>query len=67
MRTQNPSEEQIRFYLSGNLCRCTGYDKIVRAVQAAAEARRQPAEQREPNQWKSEIRNSKSETNPNLK
>ncbi|MEX0726015.1 MAG: (2Fe-2S)-binding protein [Planctomycetaceae bacterium] len=31
-----PSEEQIRFYLAGNLCRCTGYDKIVRAVQAAA-------------------------------
>jgi carbon-monoxide dehydrogenase small subunit len=33
----NPTEEQIRFNLSGNLCRCTGYDKIVRAVQAAAE------------------------------
>ncbi|MBI3468138.1 MAG: (2Fe-2S)-binding protein [Planctomycetes bacterium] len=32
----NPSEEDIRFYLAGNLCRCTGYDKIVRAVQAAA-------------------------------
>lgn len=31
-----PTEEEIRFYLSGNLCRCTGYDKIVRAVQAAA-------------------------------
>lgn len=29
------SEQQIRFQLSGNLCRCTGYDKIVRAVQAA--------------------------------
>jgi aerobic carbon-monoxide dehydrogenase small subunit len=35
-----PSEEQIRFYLAGNLCRCTGYDKIVRAVQSAASARR---------------------------
>lgn len=36
----NPTEEQIRFHLAGNLCRCTGYDKIVRAVQAAAEKRR---------------------------
>jgi carbon-monoxide dehydrogenase small subunit len=35
----NPSEEEIRFYLAGNLCRCTGYDKIVRAVQAAAQKR----------------------------
>lgn len=35
----NPSEEEIRFYLAGNLCRCTGYDKIVRAVQMAAEKR----------------------------
>jgi carbon-monoxide dehydrogenase small subunit len=32
----NPSEEEIRFALAGNLCRCTGYDKIVRAVGAAA-------------------------------
>jgi carbon-monoxide dehydrogenase small subunit len=31
-----PSEEEIRFGLAGNLCRCTGYDKIVRAVQDAA-------------------------------
>ena len=31
-----PTEHQIRFDLSGNLCRCTGYDKIVRAIQAAA-------------------------------
>ena len=31
------SEETIRFDLSGNLCRCTGYDKIVRAVQAAGQ------------------------------
>jgi len=35
----NPTEEEIRFYLANNLCRCTGYDKIVRAVQAAAEKR----------------------------
>jgi carbon-monoxide dehydrogenase small subunit len=32
----NPSELEIRFNLANNLCRCTGYDKIVRAVQAAA-------------------------------
>jgi carbon-monoxide dehydrogenase small subunit len=32
-----PTESEIRAALSGNLCRCTGYDKIVRAVQAAAE------------------------------
>ncbi len=36
----NPSEADIRFYLAGNLCRCTGYDKIVRAVQTAAAKRR---------------------------
>ena len=39
-----PSEGRIRLWLAGNLCRCTGYDKIVRAVQHAssemAEARR---------------------------
>jgi carbon-monoxide dehydrogenase small subunit len=35
-KNPNPSEEEIRFGLAGNLCRCTGYDKIVRAVQAAA-------------------------------
>jgi carbon-monoxide dehydrogenase small subunit len=35
-RNNNPSEHEIRFWLAGNLCRCTGYDKIVRAVQAAA-------------------------------
>ena len=33
---KNPSEHQIRFNLANNLCRCTGYDKIVKAVQAAA-------------------------------
>jgi carbon-monoxide dehydrogenase small subunit len=32
----NPTETEIRFGLAGNLCRCTGYDKIVRAVQATA-------------------------------
>ena len=34
----NPSEEEIRDGLEGNLCRCTGYHNIVRAVQAAARA-----------------------------
>ena len=32
----NPSEEQIRFGISGNLCRCTGYQNIVKAIQYAA-------------------------------
>ncbi|MDO8351863.1 MAG: (2Fe-2S)-binding protein [Aestuariivirga sp.] len=36
----NPSEEDIRFGLGGNLSRCTGYDKIVRAVQATAKEMR---------------------------
>ena len=36
----NPTEHEIRFWLSGNLCRCTGYDKIVRAVQKAGEVMR---------------------------
>ena len=37
---KSPSEEEVRFWLAGNLCRCTGYDKIVRAVlEVAAEAR----------------------------
>jgi carbon-monoxide dehydrogenase small subunit len=35
----NPAEHDVRFYLSGNLCRCTGYDKIVRAVLDAAKKR----------------------------
>jgi carbon-monoxide dehydrogenase small subunit len=32
----NPSEEEIRYWMSGNLCRCTGYQNIVKAVQQAA-------------------------------
>ena len=32
----NPSEEEIRFGMSGNLCRCTGYQNIVKAIMAAA-------------------------------
>ncbi len=35
-RNPMPTETQIRFWLAGNLCRCTGYDKIIRAVQKAA-------------------------------
>ena len=37
----DPSEERIRFWLANNLCRCTGYDKIIRAVQHAAANMRQ--------------------------
>jgi carbon-monoxide dehydrogenase small subunit len=37
-RNPAPTEQDIRFELAGNLCRCTGYDKIVRAVQDAATA-----------------------------
>jgi xanthine dehydrogenase molybdenum-binding subunit len=35
-REPDPSEERIRAWMAGNLCRCTGYDKIVRAVRSAA-------------------------------
>ncbi len=40
-RDPDPSEEDVRYWLAGNLCRCTGYDKIVRAVLAAAAEMRQ--------------------------
>ncbi|MGB8684145.1 MAG: (2Fe-2S)-binding protein [Candidatus Binatus sp.] len=41
-RNPNPSEPEIRYALAGNLCRCTGYDKIVKAVlDAAADMRGQ--------------------------
>jgi carbon-monoxide dehydrogenase small subunit len=39
----DPDEERIRFWLANNLCRCTGYDKIIRAVQQAAQQMRQEA------------------------
>ena len=35
-KNPDPTEHEIRFWLANNLCRCTGYDKIVRAVQDAA-------------------------------
>ena len=41
-RNSDPTEEEIRYALAGNLCRCTGYDKIVRAVQAAAKDLQKP-------------------------
>jgi carbon-monoxide dehydrogenase small subunit len=37
-RNPNPTEEEIRHGIEGNLCRCTGYQHIVKAVQAAAKA-----------------------------
>jgi aerobic carbon-monoxide dehydrogenase small subunit len=40
-RNSNPTEEEVRYWLAGNLCRCTGYNKIVEAVlDAAGEMRR---------------------------
>ena len=40
-RNADPTETEIRFWLAGNLCRCTGYDKVIRSVQAAAEEMRE--------------------------
>ena len=47
-RNPNPTEAEIRYALAGNLCRCTGYDKIVHAVLDAAkrDCRRRRAERR---------------------
>ena len=39
----DPTEEEARYYLAGNLCRCTGYDKIIRAVMDSAEVMRRDA------------------------
>jgi carbon-monoxide dehydrogenase small subunit len=44
-RAPDPSEGQIRAWLAGNLCRCTGYDKIVRAVQSAAASMSEKSEE----------------------
>ncbi len=35
-KNPNPTDTEVRYWLAGNLCRCTGYDKIIKAVQAAA-------------------------------
>ncbi len=35
-KNPNPTDTEIRYWLAGNLCRCTGYDKIIKAVQSAA-------------------------------
>ena len=35
-KNPEPTDEEVRFWLAGNLCRCTGYDKIIAAVQVAA-------------------------------
>ena len=40
-RNPDPTEEETRYWLAGNLCRCTGYDKIIRAVLDAAQEMRE--------------------------
>ena len=43
-RNPNPTETEVRYWLAGNLCRCTGYDKIIRAVMdVAADMRKETA------------------------
>ena len=42
-RNPDPTETEVRFWLAGNLCRCTGYDKIVRAVMETAAEMREAA------------------------
>ena len=53
--TPTPSEDEVREGIEGNLCRCTGYQNIVRAVQQAAAddeaGRRQAAAHRDPGRW----------------
>ncbi|MGE0421000.1 MAG: (2Fe-2S)-binding protein [Reyranellaceae bacterium] len=43
-KNPNPTETEVRFWLAGNLCRCTGYDKIIRAVMEVAAEMRGAAE-----------------------
>jgi carbon-monoxide dehydrogenase small subunit len=45
-KNNNPTETEVRYWLAGNLCRCTGYDKIVRAVQDAAKDMRKGSKKR---------------------
>ena len=40
-KNKEPTEEEVRFWLAGNLCRCTGYDKIINAVLDAAKEMRE--------------------------
>ena len=42
-RNPNPTETEVRYWLAGNLCRCTGYDKIIRAVMEVAADMRETA------------------------
>ncbi|MGB0507134.1 MAG: (2Fe-2S)-binding protein [Pikeienuella sp.] len=42
-KNPDPTETEVRYWLAGNLCRCTGYDKIIRAVMDAAEEMRRAA------------------------
>ena len=42
-KNPNPTETEVRYWLAGNLCRCTGYDKIVRAVMEVASDMRETA------------------------
>jgi carbon-monoxide dehydrogenase small subunit len=42
-RNPNPTETEVRYWLAGNLCRCTGYDKIIRAVMDVAADMRETA------------------------
>ena len=54
----NPTEEETRFWLAGNLCRCTGYDKIVRAVDAAAKEVRRTAAKKNSNKGRKAVKKS---------
>ena len=45
-RNPDPTETEVRYWLAGNLCRCTGYDKIVRAVLDAGKVMRQQSRKR---------------------
>ena len=42
-KNPSPTETEVRYWLAGNLCRCTGYDKIIKAVMDAAEDMRRAA------------------------
>ena len=46
-RNPDPTETEVRYAIAGNLCRCTGYDKIVRAVLAAAQVMKETPKKRE--------------------